>query len=363
MQYAQSTGTHSSIPVGAEFPITRIPTDSDGYVISFNQEDTDSYMQFYKTNGFVVINNLLPVNSVNRSIEDIWSLIEKIRPSINRNDPSTWEYWCGAYSLGLLSQALSDTAWENRVNPDLYEVFRNIMGMDDLWVSVDNWGLMRPTRRVPSESLPPTLLRVSVEVPEDVPVEDKPDWGSQPRWLHWDLNPFYWTSEKREGMDYEFIGDFISENNGTKNTGEPKVQGLVNLIDTHEEDGGFLIVPGFHKYLKEWATQPHLVTYKKEMQDTFDFVYVPDNDPMQKQVQKISMRAGSLLIWSSEMPHCNYSNNSNKFRMVQYIKMFPAQPGKPGVDHRKRLLLQHVPKELQEIDLASKLFGLMRWDQ
>ena len=31
------------------------------------------------------------------------------------------------------------------------------------------------------------------------------------------------------------------------------VQGLVNLADNREEDGGFQIVPGFHKVFSEWT--------------------------------------------------------------------------------------------------------------
>jgi len=36
------------------------------------------------------------------------------------------------------------------------------------------------------------------------------------------------------------------------------------------------------------------------------------------------MRAGSLVVWSSTMPHCNFPNSSSRFRMCQYIKMFPT---------------------------------------
>ena len=34
---------------------------------------------------------------------------------------------------------------------------------------------------------------------------------------------------------------------------------------------------------------------------------------------QISMRAGSLLVWDSRLPHGNYPNESDKFRMVQCI--------------------------------------------
>jgi hypothetical protein len=45
---------------------------------------------------------------------------------------------------------------------------------------------------------------------------------------------------------------------------------------------------------------------------------------MELHVQKVPMRASSLLIWNSELPHCNYTNDSSRFRMVQYVKCFPT---------------------------------------
>jgi hypothetical protein len=57
---------------------------------------------------------------------------------------------------------------------------------------------------------------------------------------------------KEDGLPYAFE-DFISENNGTKNDGQLKLQGLVAFVDSTEQDGGFCLVPGFHKKLEEWA--------------------------------------------------------------------------------------------------------------
>lgn len=58
------------------------------------------------------------------------------------------------------------------------------------------------------------------------------------------------------------------------------------------------------------------------------------------------------------MPHCNDPNSSNKFRMVQYIKMFGAQKNGPGTDLRKSLLEAHAPSEIKENPLARRLLGL-----
>ena len=73
------------------------------------------------------------------------------------------------------------------------------------------------------------------------------------------------------------------------------------------------------------------------------------------------MRAGSIVIWTSELPHCNYPNDSNRFRMNQYIRMFPAQEGKPNTDARRETLLRILPKDLVVDDLGYKLLGISSW--
>jgi hypothetical protein len=79
---------------------------------------------------------------------------------------------------------------------------------------------------------------------------------------------------------------------------------------------------------------------------------------MQNQIQAVPVRAGSMIVWRGEMPHCNYPNSSSQFRMVQYIKMFGAQPSGKGFDYRRELLDKHTPQEIKESPLARKLLGL-----
>lgn len=58
--------------------------------------------------------------------------------------------------------------------------------------------------------------------------------------LHWDLNPWIWSLEKDKGKDYIFE-EFIQENNGSKNEGTGKLQGILNLVDSRDCDGGMAI--------------------------------------------------------------------------------------------------------------------------
>jgi len=217
---------------------------------------------------------------------------------------------------------------------------------------------MRPTKQIPLAKLPHQEVRTSVEMkPSGILCSDQPGWETIEGWTHVDLNPWAWTLDMN-GKDYQFE-DFISENNGSRNNGEPKLQGVLSLTNTREEDGGFCAVPGFHKHLKEWATLTKGTPYYDT--SNLELIYIPDEDSLQGMLQKISARAGSLIVWSSELPHCNFPNNSDRFRINQYIKMFPAQEKAPGTTFRKIELHKYLGG-FEPSPLGRKLFGLDTWN-
>jgi len=240
--------------------------------------------------------------------------------------------------------------------------FRLFTEKKQLWVSLDRMGIMRPTVNVPTGKLVPTEFRTSADAKENptLPLVDYPQWKTQKLWLHWDLNPWAWTSTF-DGVDYSFNG-FITENNGSRNTGERKLQGLLALTDSRVGDGGFCCVPGFHKHLKQWSEKTSKSICAHRYKTEYSFTNVHPADTMNKQVQKISCRVGSLIVWSSELPHCNYPNDSNKFRINQYVKMFPAKEGGEGTDVRKKVM-EELTKKIPVSDLGKKLFGLESWSE
>lgn len=79
-------------------------------------------------------------------------------------------------------------------------------------------------------------------------------------------------------------------------------------------------------------------------------------------MQKISLRAGSLLIWSSELPHCNYPNDSNRFRKCQYVKMFGAPENPRGLSSRRAFMTESMGSSKAEMTkLGGKLLGFEDW--
>eukprot|EP01080_Neovahlkampfia_damariscottae_P012488 gene12488-6236_t len=262
---------------------------------------------------------------------------------VNRENPNTWTFeygWPFQGAQGLLggSSSFHYQAFLNRLNPNVYESFSNILGTKDLWTSIDRYGIMRPTKNV----------KINGEI------KDMEKWKTTQKWLHWDLNPWEIKNKTPPTFNTKQF-NFLSENNDNYQE-EFKVQGLISLLDSTENDGGFLCVPGFHKKVIEWAS----ANVKQKSPKTSNFVMVPKEDEIQKYVQKITVKAGSLIIWNSRLPHCNYPNNSNNFRLNQYLKMFQSYKDAPKdyLEMRRNLLKQNLPKQLVLNEVDKKLLGI-----
>jgi len=133
----------------------------------------------------------------------------------------------------------------NRINERLYNACVKIIGDPDLLVNHDRGCLFRPTKNVPTE-----------EGNKDIK-----KWKTNAN-LHLDVNPWDYNSNSTEGQDilssltYDKINHFINENNYPIQSEEISIQGGINLLDNKEEDGGFVTVPCFHKYFKEYFNTP-----------------------------------------------------------------------------------------------------------
>ncbi|CAF2521767.1 unnamed protein product [Rotaria sp. Silwood2] len=269
--------------------------DSNGYTKSFSFEETSELLKFFEEYGFVVVRNIIESKSqIEETIDEIWSLLGVLNPKIDKNDSSTWDnkYWpiqLGLKDGGFISH-MSDVAikmcWENRQHPNIVRLFQIILKQDDLWVRYDRYGMMRPTKGIAFKQN---------DNDGSVIFEDKSEWRSKPNWLHWDQNPWRYP---------DFIG----------------VQGLLALSDTNPNTGGFHCVPGFTHRFKQWS-----IDNEKEHKCRGGLVNVPEGDPIRNEIKQIHVQKGSFIVWDSRLPHGNFPNESDQFRIVQYITFQPAK--------------------------------------
>ena len=216
---------------------------------------------FWEEHGYVIVHDAVPPENVKAVVDTLWQF-QRLDP----DDPATWypdrdkTYREPELAMsGMVEIYHHQALWDNRQFPRVYGAFSDVWGRDDLWVTFDRANMNFPRR---------------------------PDWPFK-GFIHWDID----TSAVPMPRD---------------------VQGVLSLVDTTPDQGGFQCVPGFHRRIDDWiATQP-------AGRDPFR----PDTAGMD--VQRIPMRAGDLLIWDSRLPHGTAPNLSDRPRLAQYISMFPA---------------------------------------
>ncbi len=107
-------------------------------------------------------------------------------------------------------------------------------------------------------------------------------------------------------------------------------QGVVNLLDNSDLDGGLILVDKSHRIFDEY-----MESHPKTM-----FGWRPINiaDPLVKdlRVYKINLKEGQACIWDSKTTHCNVQPLGEQLRACVYVSMLPAI-GCPEKDLERRL--------------------------
>lgn len=208
--------------------------------------------------GFVVIPNVVPAELCEAVIDAILDYT-RVDPA----DPSTWQWQedpgqGGGH--GIVPLHHHQALWNVRQYPAVYEVFRAMYGVDDLWVTMD---------------------RVSYKPPA---AAMHPDWRREP--VHWDCDP--WAFD------------------------DLSIQGLVYLTDTDATQGAFSCVPSIYTDLANYrATHVHDESRRHPEVTEEALIAVPGS-------------AGSLVLFHRLMPHTSRLNDSEQHRFVQYVAMQPA---------------------------------------
>lgn len=315
-----------------------LPRDENDYrfIKSFKVDQTREWLQFFDEFGFVVISDALTEEECRLTKSEMFDLIEKQFPLFDRNDCSTWKNW-ESESFGMSSKTpiFSPQILKNRQNEKIYSVFSNIIGSEKILVNHDRWAIYRPT----------LLCGDHFRTPDNI---------------HLDINPWRFESDDQtvwslvDSLTFNNIRDFVVENTHvTKTLRGRQLQGIINLHDNDEFDGGLVLIPGFHTRFSEW------VRTLGPMNDPECRFKIPKNHPFQKFAQRITCRAGSLVIWDQRMIHGSRGNQSTEPRFVQFIKMFSFEKMSKS---RKTARRKFIEKELKKIDfnpspIGSVVFG------
>lgn len=291
-----------------------IPRDSEDYryTLSFDAASAEvnwnDVTTFFDEYGFVVLRNVLSENDCENTLDTIWSTLESEVRGFDRTDAATWDQWHSPFGLPGRTPRFERQLLQNRQSESLYQLYQNVMNCSDPLISQDRWTLYRPNG---SGAHSHNSAQSSWQTRSNV---------------HLDLNPWRYKANDPEttavlaGLTYSDASDFIRENNlVTENMGTV-VQGLMNITDNLDEDGGFIIIPGFHKHFDSWMeslgstmTSPDMGSYK--------FDGYPKAMAL---AQRVTMRAGSVVVWDQRCAHGSKHNNSEQVRVAQFFKATPA---------------------------------------
>ena len=231
----------------------------------------DADHEFFHTNGYLLVENVVPADLCEAVIADIYDFTGR-----DPDDRATWyeppkgldEQFSSA---GMLEMYHTQAMWDVRQHPRIYQAFAELLECEQLWTSLD---------------------RVNMTPPADEAHPDL-DYG----FTHWDL-------------DLSDVPRPVPSPYG--------VQGVVYLADTSEAQGGFQCVPSLYQEINgDWID--------RRLTTRDDPNRITEDDLAEHPVEPIPGEQGDLVIWDRLTAHGNGSNNADEPRFAQYVNLRPAR--------------------------------------
>ncbi|CAE8633016.1 unnamed protein product [Polarella glacialis] len=363
----------NSYPAPMDLPRS---AEDERFVQSFGVDDAAAATAFYDKYGFVIFDDILDAEECAATTAEIWSYLEEQHPGLQRDDEGTWEVLSAVrYGLPEAQAIFTPQVVANRQNQRLYAALDAILPRmpdspgefdsphpdpNSIVMSQDRWCVYRPTIK-------------------------NPDWKTAEN-LHLDVNP--WTYAGLNPSEIETLSYSATESGGERfplrdfriemtavqgaprSTGE-HVQGVLNLLDNREQDGGTRLVPGFHRCFADWVNAlgspednllqdgPYDNWLLRRSHGGASFKF-SSQDPIHDLSRRAPLRAGSLLLWNQLVVHGSRANNSEAFRLGQFVRGFRA--GEMTSDRawaRMRAVRHQLGSAgLQLSSLAPHVFGV-----
>lgn len=290
--------------------------ESDQRLYTISQWKTA--MTRLEEDGFVVIPGIKP-ELAKRLESSFFDWLEGFSPSIKRDDPKTWvgkDFPSNIhgifkhYGIGHIQPL-----WDAR--EALRHVFVDYWNTKEVLTSFDGASLLRPGM----------------------------GWDKSKEWFHTDQGAKVTVTKEVEGA-FERYG------------GEKKfrcVQGILNLRDCGEDDGGLYVAKGSHKqhaqFFKETKQEKHTENWYKyvdpaRIKGETDVEYgqrckAGENYLKRFEKVKVCAKAGDFILFYSTLAHCAVptQKNNKTHRLAFYISMLPkALATKNELKRRKEAL-------------------------
>ena len=264
---------------------------------------TKQHQYTLASEGYIVLPEVIPQALCN----DVVTLITSFTgANLNRSD--SW-YQKDLGHNGIVPVHQHQAIWNVRQHPAIHQAYAKLLATEKLWVRLD---------------------RLSFKPPQQQPEAfDKSN-------IHLDF-PYRKITSLR-------------------------LQGILYLTDTEENQGAFCCVPELFK-------QPEVLKQK-------DDLWFSEEELKGYDITNVAAKAGSLIIWDSRLPHSGNINSSDKPRLAQYISMCPEDSEESRASRIALWQAKRAPEKWRNMpyqqdpengdvakltELGQKLLGLTRW--
>lgn len=294
----------------------KYPINSDGF--AYAAQSNTEIKEFMNLYNFVVINALTP-DECEKAVNQSWKeMNEHGNGKLDKNNPETWitENWPLPDFVYLSNHpTMTEQNLKNMVNKNIVNAYKVLFNHNQICPDVGIISIKRPLYL------------------NDVYMEE---WKLNPLKLHYDRDT--------EEQYYKY---------------NDRYQGCLALVDCGYDIGGPSCVPGSANEVKKnpnlWTNvnQGKYITNGKES----GFLHA--------NIQNIPLKAGNMLIWNRATAHSNFTNNSNKPRIVHFFTY--VEKTKIGMKLNQNNVIDFCkknPKFLNEIKKyewtteEKKIFGI-----
>lgn len=291
-------------------------------MLLYNINDIYDIKQCLDENGVVGIKDVLNQQEINDSVQEIELLVQHECKSnkFKFNDPNTYylsDQIMNSYGVLGKQPLFTKQLTANRYNPNILKSYSIAYDMEPnkIFPHHDRVGWLRPTIGPNYEDWSKYKIPFS-----------KPG-------LHLDVDPIGYFEESNAGLvdkfinnlEYKSVDDFIKENNAKNITMGTHYQGILNLFDNDDQDGGFHCVLGGHKIIKNWYEDVKKLLPKTELVGRYIFKSTSaiDMKYFDCETTRIPCPAGTLIIFDAVLPHGTKPNHSQNSRLIQFLKYTP----------------------------------------
>lgn len=245
----------------------------------FNDFRDDLY-----ANGYAVIKGAIPRDRAVAYQQKAFDWVQSFNLGLDFENPETWTkahlpVQSKISTFNQYAVTHEKFMWDARMEPGVLDAFAKLWGTDELLASFDALNVTLPNRK---------------DIPRKTP------------WEHVDQSPL------RRGLHC--------------------IQGIINLSEAGDEDGGLTVYPGSHRYTEEYFdTQTDSSTWSHD--DFYPFAGDALDYFKEKGIQplKVNAEPGDLIVWDSRTIHygAEPTERSNTIRTVIYAAFAPAKLATP----------------------------------